>query len=52
MTQDQRAKLVRYMQGMLEKTEMVFTMSGGSHFILKSPWRCKSTAELQLRICC
>jgi AdoMet-dependent heme synthase len=29
MTQEQRAKLVRYMQGMQEKTEMVFTMSGG-----------------------
>jgi AdoMet-dependent heme synthase len=29
MTQDQRAKLVRYMQGLQEKTELVFTMSGG-----------------------
>jgi radical SAM protein with 4Fe4S-binding SPASM domain len=29
MTQEQRAKLVRYMQGLQEKTELVFTMSGG-----------------------
>jgi AdoMet-dependent heme synthase len=29
MTQEQRAQLVRYMQDTQEKTEMVFTMSGG-----------------------
>ena len=29
MTQEQRAKLVRYMQHLQEDTEMVFTMSGG-----------------------
>jgi radical SAM protein with 4Fe4S-binding SPASM domain len=29
MTQEQRMELVRYMQNLQEKTEMVFTMSGG-----------------------